>query len=98
MSKEIRGQIIYKGLVTEVIEYAAGDVKPLYRIMQRQLAALRQLNMVQAAKVECEFVPVCAYYEWCGVHMNVSLWKDKMSKDKSEELFSVSETSIFANQ
>lgn len=84
MSKEIRGQIIYKGLVTEVIEYAAGDVKPLYRIMQKQLAALRQLNMVQAAKVECEFVPVCAYYEWCGVHMNVPLWKDKMSKDKEK--------------
>lgn len=84
MSKEVRGQIIYKGLVTEVIEYAAGDVKPLYRIMQKQLAILKQLNMVQAAKVECEFVPCCAYYEWCGVHMNIELWQEKMRKDKEK--------------
>ena len=84
MSKEVRGQIIHKGLVTEVIEYAAGDVKPLYRIMQKQLAILKEHNMVQAAKVECEFVPVCAYYEWCGVHMNVPLWQEKMRKDKEK--------------
>lgn len=84
MSKEIRGQIIYRGLDTEVIEYAAGDVKPLYRIMQKQLEILKNLNMVQAAKVECEFVPVCAYYEWCGVHMNVNLWQEKMNKDKEK--------------
>lgn len=84
MSKEIRGQIIYRGLDTEVIEYAAGDVKPLYRIMQKQLEILKNLNMVQAAKVECEFVPVCAYYEWCGVHMNVNLWQEKMNKDREK--------------
>lgn len=84
MSKEIRGQIIYRGLDTEVIEYAAGDVKPLYRIMQKQLEILKKLNMVQAAKVECEFVPVCAYYEWCGVHMNVNLWQEKMNKDREK--------------
>ena len=84
MSKEVRGQIIYKGLVTEVIEYAAGDVRPLYRIMQKQLAIFRQLNMVQAVRVECEFVPVCAYYEWCGVHMDIPLWQEKMKKDREK--------------
>lgn len=84
MSKEVRGQIIYRGLDTDVIKYAAGDVKPLYRIMQKQLAVLKELNMVQAAKIECEFVPVCAYYEWCGVHMNIPLWQEKMRKDKEK--------------
>lgn len=84
MSKEVRGQIIYRGLDTEVIEYAAGDVKPLYRIMQKQLAILRNMNMVKAVQVECEFVPCVAYYEWCGVHMNVPLWKEKMKKDREK--------------
>lgn len=84
MSKEVRGQIIYKGLVTEVIEYAAGDVRPLYRIMQKQLSRLKELDMVAAAKVECEFVPVCAYYEWCGVYMDVPLWQQKMKKDREK--------------
>lgn len=84
MSKEVRGQIIWKGICPEVIEYAAGDVTPLYDIMQKQLAILRQRKEVLAAKVECEFVICNAYYEWCGVHLNVPLWEKKMKQDETK--------------
>lgn len=84
MSKEIRGQIIWRGLDLEVLHYGAGDVMPLYDIMQCQLRILASRGLIYAAQVECAFVPVCAYYEYCGVYMNVSLWQDKMSKDHTK--------------
>lgn len=85
MSKEIRGQINYRGVLdTEVIKYAANDVTFLYLIMKEQLKSLKEKDLVRAAKVECEFVPVCAYYEYSGIHMNVSLWKQKMAQDEAK--------------
>lgn len=85
MSKEIRGQINFRGpLDLEVIKYGAGDVTPLYDIMQAQLKILREKDLVRAVKVECDFIPVCAYYEYCGVHMDVSLWTKKMAQDEAK--------------
>lgn len=84
MSKEVRGQIIHKGLAPEVIAYAANDVVPLYDIMRMQIAKLKSLGMMKAAEVECDFVPVNAYFEWCGVHINESLWKEKMADDRQK--------------
>ena len=81
MSKEIRGQIIWRGLDLAVLHYGAGDVIPLYDIMQCQLKILAPRGLIAAAQLECNFVPVCAYYEYCGVHMNVPLWEKKMAKD-----------------
>lgn len=81
MSKEIRGQIIWRGLDLAVLHYGANDVTPLYDIMQCQLKILASRGLMAAAQLECNFVPVCAYYEYCGVHMNVSLWEKKMAKD-----------------
>lgn len=82
MSKEVRGQINYKGPNhVDVIQYGAMDVTLLYDIMQLQLQKVRKKGLVQASKVECLFTPVCAYYEYCGVHMNVPLWQQKMAQD-----------------
>lgn len=87
MSKEVRGHIKFLGPTnTEVVEYGANDVKPLYRIMQKQLALLRQRGSFKAVKVECDFVPVCAYYEYSGVHMNEPLWLKKMQQDETKML------------
>lgn len=82
MSKEVRGQINYLGPThPTVVEYGAKDVMPLYDIMQRQMAILRKRNEMVAARIECQFVPVAAYYEYCGVHLNEGLWTEKMAKD-----------------
>ena len=84
MSKEVRGQIIWRGLDTEVIKYAALDVTYIYDIMCKQINLLNQKGLIKAAKIECDFIPSCAYYEWCGIHMNVPLWQEKMRKDEEK--------------
>lgn len=83
MSKEVREDFVTSpnNLGTKHIIYAANDVKPLYRIMQLQLQRLRKLNLIEAVKTECLFIPAMAYYEWCGVHMDVPLWQQKMADD-----------------
>ena len=83
MSKEVREEFTQdlNKLETRHILYAAGDVKPLYRLMKLQVARLKELGLILAAKVECLFIPSVAYYEWCGVHMNVPLWQQKMADD-----------------
>lgn len=83
ISKEIRGDIIWRGLDTAVIKYAAGDVTYLEDIMESQLAACREKDCLVGAKLECNFVPVIAYLEWCGVRLDENKWKTKMIKDKA---------------
>lgn len=85
LSKEIRGQINYRGVYdVSVLKYGAGDVMYMYDIMQEQLKLISQKDLLRAVRVECEFVPCAAYYEYCGVHMNESLWKDKMKEDRKK--------------
>ena len=83
ISKEIRSQIIWRGLDTDVIIYAAKDVTYLEKIMQSQLADLRKIpNALIGAKIECDFTPVIAYLEWCGIKLDETKWREKMRKDK----------------
>lgn len=81
ISKEVRGQIIWRGLDTEVIKYAANDVVNLEDIMWSQIADAKKKDCVRAIQLECSFVPVLAYVMWCGIRINVPKWKMKMEKD-----------------
>ncbi len=81
IDKSIRGEIIWRGIDDEVIEYAAHDVVPLEDIMKCQSKRLKQQGLVKAAKLECEFVPVIAYLEWCGIKLDETKWKEKMQND-----------------
>ena len=81
--RSIRSQIIWRGLDTDVIMYAANDVKYLEKIMRSQLNDLRKIpNAIKGAKIECDFTPVIAYLEWCGIKLDESRWREKMRKDK----------------
>ena len=82
LDKSIRGDIIWKGLCVDVILYAANDVKYLEDIMWKQVEACKQKECLKGAKLECDFVPVIAYLEWCGIKLDESKWRDKMAKDK----------------
>lgn len=83
LDKSVRGEIIYRGLDTKVIEYAANDVVWLEKIMQSQLEDLKKIpNALIGAKIECDFTPVIAYLEWCGIKMDTEKWKAKMAQDK----------------
>ena len=82
IDKSIRGQIIWRGLDTEVIKYAANDVVYLEDIMWSQVNDCKNKNCLAGAKLECDFVPSIAYLEWCGIKLDETKWKAKMDKDK----------------
>lgn len=83
ISKEIRGQIIWRGLDADVIKYAVSDVTYLEKIMKSQLEDLNKIpNAIIGAKIECDFTPVIAYLEWCGIKLDETKWKKKMQNDK----------------
>lgn len=81
IDKSVRGEIQWRGIDKEVIEYAANDVVYLYDIMRSQIKDCKTKNCIIGAKLECDFTPVIAYMEWCGIHLDISKWKEKMKKD-----------------
>ena len=82
IDKTIRGQINWRGLDTKVIEYAANDVVYLYDIMQSQMILAKQKEVTKAIELECKVVPMMAYMEFCGIHLDPAKWKAKMQQDK----------------
>ena len=82
LDKTIRGQIRYRGVDADVIAYGASDVKYMGKIMQLQMAKVRERNAVKGAKIECDFTPVIAYLEWCGIKLDVQKWQSKMMQDQ----------------
>lgn len=82
IDKSIRGQIIWRGLDEQVILYSANDVKWLEDIMYSQLKDCEEKQCKVGAKLECDFVPVISYLEWCGIKLDESKWLVKMKKDK----------------
>ena len=82
IDKTVRGEIIWRGLDTTVINYAAGDVTYLEKIMHSQVEDLKMLGMINAAKLECDFIPSLAYMEWCGILLDRNKWQEKMVNDQ----------------
>ena len=81
IDKSVRGEIIWRGLDTSVIKYAAGDVTYLGDIMMSQLKDCHEKQCTLGAKLECDFVPAISYLEWCGIKLDEERWKEKMKKD-----------------
>ena len=81
IDKTVRGEIIWRGLDEKVILYAAGDVTYLEKIMRSQLDDCKKKDCLVGARLECDFVPVIAYLEWCGIKLDEDKWKAKMAKD-----------------
>jgi DNA polymerase I-like protein with 3'-5' exonuclease and polymerase domains len=52
-------------------------------IMHKQIELLEKIpNAKIGAKIECDFTPVIAYLEWCGIKLDEDKWKAKMLLDK----------------
>lgn len=83
IDKTVRGEIIWRGLDADVINYAAGDVMYLYDIMKSQMEDCKKQDLVKAAQLECLAVPSIAYMEWCGVLLDETKWRQKMENDSS---------------
>lgn len=82
LDKTIRDEIVSRGLDLSVIKYAAHDVEPLEDIMLLQIEDCRKMECIVGAKLECDFVPVITYMEWCGIKLDENKWKAKMEVDK----------------
>lgn len=82
IDKTVRGEIIWRGLDTNVIVYAAGDVTYLEKIMQSQIAECHKKECIKAAQLECDAIPAMAYLEWCGIMLDRDKWKAKMKMDE----------------
>ena len=83
IDKSVRGEIIWRGLDISVIKYAAGDVTYLGDIMKSQLKDCHEKQCTLGAKLECDFVPVISYLEWCGIKLDEERWKEKMKNDSA---------------
>lgn len=81
LDKTVRSKIHYEGLSTEVIKYAADDVKYLEDIILAQYQELKKKGLTTAIKVENKFVLPLAYMEHCGIKLDESRWRAKMEKD-----------------
>lgn len=81
IDKSTRGEIIWRGLDTQVIKYAAGDVQFLGEIMKLQIKDCKEKQCLVGAKLECDFVPAIAYLEWCGIKLDEKKWREKMLVD-----------------
>lgn len=82
LDKSIRGQIIYKGLIGDVIVYAANDVKYLEKIRELQLQQLSKQGLLTAMDYENRAILPIAYMCYCGIRMDMERWKEKMRHDQ----------------
>ena len=83
IDKSTRDSITYRDMDNAFIKYAAEDVVYLENIMREQLKIIKtRKNAIKGAKLECDFVPVIAYLEWCGIKLDEEKWKNKMKEDK----------------
>ena len=84
IDKTVRGKIVNDGLTTEVVIYAAGDVTYIEDIKEKQDIEGEKQGMKLAVELECEFVKSLAYFKYCGVHLDITKWKAKMTKDQAK--------------
>lgn len=83
LDKSVRGEIIWrKELTDSIIVYAANDVKYLEDIMNKQLEILLPRGQKLALEVENKAILPTAYFEFCGVKLDIKKWEAKMVKDQ----------------
>ena len=84
LDKEVRGEIIKRGLDERVLAYGADDVKYLPEIKRKQLVQAKHLDLTNAIDLDNAFVVVLAYVEFCGIKLDYQKWKEKTDKNVAE--------------
>lgn len=83
LEKNIRSVITTQYKTKAAIEYAANDVYYLEKVFESQKKDCVQKDLLKAIKIECDFIPVVAYTDWCGIKLDVKKWKEKMAADSA---------------
>lgn len=82
LDKSIRAGIGKHQMTKEEIQYSANDVKYLGKIREKQLIKITEENLQVTLRLENNFVLVLAYIEFCGMYLDVEIWKAKMVEDE----------------
>ena len=83
LDKEERANI--NGKLTEsFIKYSAADVKFLHKVKEKQLEILAKNNSLVSIELDCKFVKVLAYVEFCGIKLDREAWIQKTDKTRRE--------------
>ena len=88
VSKEVRGQIHWRGLDDTVIRYAANDVAHMNDIRERQLFGIKQYHLETALELENRFVIVLSHIAYKGFKLDQNKWLEVSlaNKKKLEEI------------
>lgn len=85
LDKSVRGEIIWrKQLSDRIIKYSADDVKYLEDIYQKQTDILYKRGQKNAILLENRAILPIAYFEYCGVKLDVERWKLKIKRDQEK--------------
>lgn len=80
LDKSIRENISKRPL-SEIVEYAASDVKYLQQIKESQMKEVLEKDLLYTIHLENEFVLCLAYIEFCGFKIDTERWKIKCEQD-----------------
>jgi DNA polymerase I-like protein with 3'-5' exonuclease and polymerase domains len=69
----------------EMLTYSATDTKYLIDIFNKQLIETNNYNVMKAVKLDCEFIKVLAYVEFCGIYLNTKKWYKIVRQIEYEE-------------
>lgn len=86
LSKEVRGEISWRGLDTSVIQYAANDVVHMENIMGQQLVKAKELDLVNYINLEHLFLPILAKISYKGFKIDTVKWLNIAKSNESLKL------------
>ena len=89
LDKSIRGEIIYKGLTSRTVKYAAEDVMFLSKIREQQISKLIQENLLEVMELENNVTKVFSEMEYYGLKIDKDLWLEaaNTAQTNSNNLF-----------
>lgn len=90
VSKEVRGQIHWRGLDDTVIRYAAGDVKYLNDIRLKQLEKIKEYELETALELENRFAIILSHISYKGFKIDPNKWIE-VNKENKKKLLVISE-------
>lgn len=84
LSKEVRGQIHYRGLDDTVIRYAANDVAHMNNIRERQLYGIKEYNLETALELENRFSIILSHISYKGFKIDQVKWFEVAQNNKEK--------------
>lgn len=82
LDKSVRSNFHKQTITDREIRYAAEDIKYLEKIKDAQVKQLKDLQLVQYALLEFQFVISLAYVAHCGIFLHHDKWLEKSKEDE----------------